>query len=902
MLIADPTFVLNPPPNGARHGELVPFALTIGNVGDLPIGDLTLQLALHEGLEIAEETVSVDDVRVLPSDMRYQDGAVLISPGIVEAGATATLRGLLRVRVPDPRDVDALAVVGTLSGSGIPTFRIDGEIPIDHRPAFARGTTFLAPLEYDGDVFTVAATVTNPEALAIERLRIQWDIAEAKVVGPAIKDGDHETPLRPTALDDRAALFTDLGTLDALARTTVMLRLRPHRTDADHRTMRVRATLLAGSERVLLGEVERRVAAEANLTASQIEILDHAPLRLGLPIEAQLTLRNDGDGPARDVRIALDLPDYLATNLPDVGNGSRWRTVAGNLPAGSSLSTAIVFELTAPPGTDEITVPVSIDAEGCAAVALTPIHFATPSDPLVDPPEIQVNALDGGQLLFLSRIINRGDGIARGLSVRVADGELIVLRSTEIDGYIVDDIGPRSALVDGLAIGDLPPGAFRDVTWITAPLDEGAYRMRVFVRDQNGSEVDAQSIPCRPRFEQNLAKALPDPRRLDNRTTLERSVRRPTVSRVDEPALPANERVALGGGGDEAPSNALPPPRDNVPAPLAEEQETSHVQHALPRPPEPSASDARTDDVHHDDTAQRTQAPEAAQHDPATARYEAALEDALDVQPEVPATPAYEQQQAAEIAPPPVASTSQSHETEEPVAAAADQHGAEHERHPDEPVPAGDAPEAIPPTAGDHDLRADGGEDETQSAILVADPHDPRLSMRFEVVRALTGVVGIGWWRHILAARALMAPTVPGNPEAREAYARLYNAFDEPLRAIYPTLFSEPLHANTEWVAKLSANDEVARAALTPFLATTHLPLTEGKGAMYLDTMMPQLLPDDFGQASEPMQNYKRELRRVFGYSSIAQMDEAARLARYGGAPHATLDTILEEVIREVDG
>jgi hypothetical protein len=902
LLMAEPMFVLNPPPSGARHGDLIPFALTIGNIGEIPLVDLQLNLESREGIEIAEESISIDDVRLLPTDITYgfvatemtfHHHAIQIAAGIVEPGATSTLRGLLRVRITDPRDIDALPVIGSITGRNLPTFRIDAEIPIDHRPAFARGTTFLGPLEYDGDVFTVAATVTNPETHPIERLRVQWDIAEAKVVGSAIKDGDQEVPLRPTALDDRAALFTDLGTLAPLARTTVMLRLRPHRSDSDQRIMRVRATLLAASERVTLGEVERRVPADANLGASQIEILDHAPLRLGLPIEAKLMLRNDGDGPARDVRVALDLPDYLRCNLPAATDGSRWRTVAPSLPPGSALSTTIIFELTAPPPHEEIVIPVSIDAEGCTAVALPSIHFATPSDPLVDPPEIQVSPLENGQLVFLARVINRGDGIARDLSVRTTDSELIVLRSTEVDGYLLDDIGPRSALVDGLTIGDLPPAAFRDITWVVAPLSETAYRTRVFVRDHTGREVEAQSIPCRPRFEQNLAKALPGPRRLDNRTTLERSIRRPTVSRVDEPSLPSTDRVALNPAISE-PTNALPPPQAapdtatdtagnaSTPGTATHDADHSHAEQSVAQPDG------------HDASAQIQ--PETALTDATPLRTDETTNEVEIVPP--PPEPAIDRDPPLDIAPNPPAGepAAQAQAAADPVTTDAHQ--------PTAPDHTGEADAATPPeipfVAPAPDERP-GDQQTAFSTTLVADPNDPKLAWRIEFVRALTSVVGIGWWRHVLAARALIAPTITGSSEACEAYAELYHAFEEPLRNIYPTLYSDPLHANTEWVAKLSASDDLARNALNRFLALTHLPVSEGQGAMFLDTAMPQLLPDEFGIASETMANYKRELRRIFGYSTIAQMDEGARIARYGGSPHVTLDSMLEEIVREVD-
>jgi hypothetical protein len=871
----EPELRIDAPEHGVRRGDLVTFHLTLRNKTASAVNELRVNLDRVSDLALISDTISLDSVRVIPDDIREHPDVISVLLGRLEPDAEVVLRGALRVQIENPRLIDAIPITGSVAAPRLPTYRFEGETLVDRRPAFAPTTTYLTAIEPDGEAFRIRGLITNAEPYRLERLRVRLDVSDA--VPNDHVDVDHREPilLRPTALDDSASLFADLGGLDPGERVGFSLGLRPARGDSDFRTMRVRAALQVDDDLVELGDEEFRVPGRSTLDRSSLQRQDDRALRLGMPCEAILEIRNDGDSPARDVRLCLDLPPSVGASVPEAAAGARWRTIAAVLPPGSVIATTITFFLLEPPTDPHAIVRASIDAEGHAEVDFDAVTFATPTDPLVDPPALQVQPLDDGRIAFFARVANVGDGAARGVTVRVENPEYIMARMTAVDSVLVDDVGPHSALAEALSLGDLAPGAFRDVTWYTAPTSDAPYTTTVAVSYEGLHEaMRATSVPTKPRIVPALSSSLPEPRRLTGGVTAERTPRRTLVRVVEEAAGsalgPAPRADAL--AANDSLQAALPWSTPPVAQPPAVDNEQDQRTPALA-----------------DGSATATAASSASTegHDGA----ETPFADAERTKAEVHALATSDD----------VAGPAASGGTGEPPAPRPDAAAAASVQQSADALPI--APSPVPEVA-------------SEDNEPTAEPVKPVLRISFDrptgaAALAIAGKIvdtdALGWWRHILAMRVFLAESLPAEVPAdiQTAYTEMRRLLNEPIKTVFGPIFADGFVPDEAWIDALSANDEAALVALDIVLAGLPAIKTSpiATGSVRLDNALPHFLPDVHGspEIDECLGFYKQSAVRLFGYDGIVKLTEAARRDKYSGAPNATLDDRLRNIVRAAE-
>jgi hypothetical protein len=887
-----PQLTIEAPPEGVRRGDLVGFRLSLRNDGAAPIEGLSVALQRVPSLVLLYDTITLDDARVIASDVATHEDVVGINVGRLDAEAIAVLSGSFRVEVENPREIDALPISGTVTAPRLSTtYRFDSEVLVDRRPSFAPTTTYLGPIEptSDGD-FRVRGMITNSERYRIERLRVLFESADA-VLDDHVKVDDNRVNLRSTALEESAGLFADFDGIGTGERIEFTLGMRVARGDADFRTLRLRATMQVDDDHIRLGEQEYRVPGHANLFSSVLERIDERPFRLGMPVEARLAIRNTGDSPARDIRLALDMPRHVGASIPEANAGGRWCTIAPMLPPGSEMATTVTFYLKEPAPDAVTRIVASIDAEGFSEIVVGELAFATPSDPLVDPPALQAQPLPDGRIAMLARVANLGDGIAKGVWLHVADGDIIVPRTTQVDGIPVEDLGHRSQLATQLVLGTLEAGAFREVLWHAAPPTDALYRTRVVVGYEGGREMEALSVPTKPRSNAALTTSLPEARRLTSGATAERTPRRTIVrvveERAEEAGALASQRDARALIAEDTRALAAAPEIPTEPPVPIEALPAATFE--VPEPPVPIVPTPPANEV----------APDNVVADGGTERVGETLSLAVD--PNAPAasqSAPLESEPVVEKQPDPAAEEVQA-ENAEPVV----------ETQPDAPV------EEVQPENAEHvvetqpDAPAEEVEPENSepvAPVLHADLASPPFQRGVITVRKLLESDAIGWWRHVMTMRILLVEAIPElSGDTAAAYENLRKLVSQPVFKAFPRLFTPDFKPNDEFIDAISLNDEAALEQLDVVLAGTPWISTNAiaQGSARLDHVLPHFLPDTVEDANldGPLRDYKGSLVRLYGYEQTIALSHGARRSKYSGAPNGTLDERLRMFIEAMD-
>lgn len=916
--VLDASLHVEAPATGVRRGDMFALVGTIVVRGPIPASDVVLVLAPLGGADVRVEEITIDGIRPIAPDLNWQDDKLHIRLGHLAGGRSVSLRMPLRVTIDDPKAIDALRIDADLQAQGIPSQALSVDIAVDRRPAFLSTSTFLGAIVDLDDRFAVHAQITNADGGRIERVRVRYetvDVVPDKVVFISRNDGDpQESPLRPSALNESANLFVDLGALDAGERVRVVMPFRPARGQDGFRTMVVRATLLADDETLPLGIAERRIPGRVDMRASSVTRLDESPLRLGMPTEMKLQIRNDGDSPAHDIRLALDLPNAVAASLPEPADGARWRPLIPMLPPGGAVETTLTLYLNAPPAAGHASVRVSIDAREQSELALATLEFDTPSDPLIDPPRVRTLALDDGHIALIARVTNHGDGTASDVIIWVEDAADILLRTTSVDGQPAPDRGARPVLAEGLRLGDLEPGAYRDVTWVAAPQTAEPYRCTVAARvGEHGEVMRTATIPTRPRHRTGVSTPLPSARRIGAEDDLAASIAglRPGVPdraqlriplegaptpapRVDVPPAIASDAVAaLTGGSDRLPpavdaaasehdlqarlaaaASSIPAPPPPEPAPLA--------------PPEPRPSAAVTTGNAGEggtDTSGDRAEPVVAAAPP--------VEGAATVVPPVVDEAAHDGSGAAGAR----------SETQSQAQTEIESHGngADHDGdHTGDLLDEVDTP--VTPVNASGDQTAQPTVQRGERFTIVSSFLAPNVQKARRMAQSMIDIQGLGWWRHVMFIRTMLPERMPIDGPALEAWNSLRDAFTEPLNRVFPTTLNDPFHATDAFVEALSVNDSDAIAALDVLLADQRVPIFVGTatGSTMLDVALPSLLPDTLGDEllDQAWAAYKAAATRLFASASIQAMSEAERRIKYTNA-NATLDEALGFVLRD---
>ena len=590
-MLKPPSFDVLYAPEGVRNGDVLQWYMPLENPSGRPVHDVQVKLELPASLELLEDSLAIDDVRVLSTDVGVDEHDVTIAVGRLDAVHTTMLRGVFLSHADRNDPNETLPVRGSVSAPSLTKYDIGVDLPIDRRPAFATTQTYLSEMRpAENGAYLVDATITNAESATIERVRIRWELAG---VLPLDAKDDRGTPLvlQPGSYRGHPCLITDLATLQPNERRTITLRVEPTLAAEAERTIAVAAALLVDSTPVSLGVSRLEIAAQPDLHSSSLKCASDT-LRTGIPRRVQLTIANTGASAAHDVRIAPDIPEgVVLEGLRDSDEGSRWIRLAQMLPPGSSLTTSLLVRLVENPRGDKVVLRATLDASNVSPIDLQPLVLETPSAPLLQQPELSLEPMDHGMLLVRARLANLGDGPATSVILRIPpdDHSDVVNGTTRIDGIPDPVPGLRAAILTGLPIGTLVAGSYREVEWLVSPDASRPYRATLIVdaEDAHGIKLPsltAQSAPRIPRPFARLATALPEARRLaDNEevrapersTTVRATIARdelqsPEESSQLEASAPANALAAGTPAVDDTPTAN----RENVAASVVQQEQT----------------------------------------------------------------------------------------------------------------------------------------------------------------------------------------------------------------------------------------------------------------------------------------------------------------------------------------
>jgi hypothetical protein len=506
------------PEDGARHNEICPFMLTISNTGIASARDVQLDLRIPDGVEISTELLTIDDIRVLSADRTIEDGTFTLKFGRLAPGATVIARGGFTVSADTLTDDPNVTLDGTILAANIPPIVVRSGITVDRAPVFVPNSTFIGDhITNDNGTIDVDITITHPEPRPINHAYLQLELEGARLEAVYTAEWGPQLPVQPSTVGNRRVINVKLGRIEPDQRLTPRIHLIPTPSSTEEHIIRMRAILNADSNNVDLGERRYVIPGRADLTSSHLDKRDTSPLRLNMPTTIHLMLHNTGTVPARDVRVSFTPPDNVHLAMPMEPTG-RWYTLTNSIPPGGSAGLPIVAHLIAPPTADIVTIGASVDAENAPEVTLEAITLMTPSSPHLRATVPTTASPQQGLLHVASRITNEGDGVAREVSISVPHDDHPLPRMTTVDGAFIEETTPISKLVEGIDLGDLLPGTYRDVTWMVSP-PATTYRASCKVTSANGDEpIELSSLPTVAHIQKAFASTLPAARPLDEQT------------------------------------------------------------------------------------------------------------------------------------------------------------------------------------------------------------------------------------------------------------------------------------------------------------------------------------------------------------------------------------------------
>jgi hypothetical protein len=505
--------------NGARHQDLCPFILSITNAGNIAARETEMNLSLPEGVSVALDLLTIDDVRVLTEDRTLSPDLFNLQIGRLAPGATTIARGAFIVSAGTTNDDTTLTFEGFIKADNTQPTPLHRGISIDHAPLFVPHSTYIAdPVEKDDGSLQLDVVITHSEARPISNAYLQLEVHGARI--SSVGNGTLGTyTLQPTTVANRNVMNVKLGRLDPDQRIIARIQLAPTPSNEQEHKIDIHAALLADGHNINLGTREYTIPGKADLRQSTLEQYGAGPLRLNMPSTIYLSLRNHGTVPAKDVRVAFELPHDVVIDMPTEPHG-RWYPLVAALPPGGSAGMPITIHLIRPPTAPKLVITAAVDAENAHDFALEPIAVDTPSTPDIRATEPNTRALEHGMIAVATRISNEGDGTATGVVLLVPNTDHPMPRTTTVDGSLVAEDTTASVLIEGLDLGDLPPGTFREITWIVAPPAK-SYRANITVTSTNSDHpkgIKRSSKPTTSHLRHGFATELPDARLLDDVT------------------------------------------------------------------------------------------------------------------------------------------------------------------------------------------------------------------------------------------------------------------------------------------------------------------------------------------------------------------------------------------------
>jgi uncharacterized repeat protein (TIGR01451 family) len=250
-------------------------------------------------------------------------------------------------------------------------------------------------------------------------------------------------------------------------------------TIEDQTQLRLHATLLTAQvARIDLGAPVHVVDSRPRFatTSSLLAACSDEALRFRRASLFRLTLVNEGTDNARDVRVALDLPEELEFESVDDATRDGNAVVFGDIPAGQRREAVLHIRLVGiAPGDEPLTLAGHVSGLNVVPFGLNAIELATHAEAsftqatLSAQPAETVDA--GAQIAYTLVLPNSGDGIAKLLTTRVSSltNGVYAQGTTTVNGIALQDRAGTSLLFgdDGLRLADVGPAIEVIVSWRT---------------------------------------------------------------------------------------------------------------------------------------------------------------------------------------------------------------------------------------------------------------------------------------------------------------------------------------------------------------------------------------------------------------------------------------------------
>ena len=468
---------LRAPDAGVRDCDTLPFAVHINNSGGLAAHDVLITLPLSPDIELIPSLVTLDHVRMIADDIVVQanpQGSLLtLRCGRIPPHSATIVHGAFRLSVAPNIDTERISFDGSVTERGGTRARIRGSVQIDRSPRFAPQTTYLSDIfADDAGRYHTTITITNSQTADIINASVRLVTHNARLSSARLVQDDDDTvcSITPSTIAETPTSVVSIGTIPTQGRRTLRLQLEPLPSHTDRESLIALGAVLAVDGNLIdLGVRESTITHRVDLTTSTLTLASSdSVLRLGMPCDLKLMVTNSGTAPAKDVRLALDLPPAAHARIFGPAHG-RWHTILPYIPPGGTLGVTLTIELDEPAQGQDAIILAHLDAANAPATQLAPVTVPTPTAPLVNVRAPKVRLKDHGLLSVEVVVENVGDGPAHNVSIMVPADNAPLARATTIDGQALTELSPTSALIEGVNLGSLEPGTYRTVTWLIAP-------------------------------------------------------------------------------------------------------------------------------------------------------------------------------------------------------------------------------------------------------------------------------------------------------------------------------------------------------------------------------------------------------------------------------------------------
>jgi uncharacterized repeat protein (TIGR01451 family) len=483
-------------------GERIPLVLAAKNIGTATARDLSLTIALPDGLAYIAGSLSIDGAYAPDRGAAPE----LFKLGDLEPDRTIEVAIAAIVQSPLPNGFSLRPQARVMWSRGERTFerrlsvRSTPRFPADFNRIERETPQRIGP--GDAVVYSIALANMGTDVATAPRLQLTPDqgLRVSRVI-----DGMTELGIGADGI----------VALDPLE-PGVARRLRVEGSVAgvieDQKSLRLKALLLPSPDaRIELGAPVHIIESlpKFSVTTSRLTVDSVEAPRLRRVSKFRLTLTNEGTDCAHNIRVALNMPEELRIDGIDNALLDGDAIAFGEIPAGQTRAAVLRVRLVGiVAGGDPMTITARVSGSNVVPLNLTPIELETRGEAafregatLMSRPANTIQA--GGELIYTLRLHNSGDGSAKHLTARISQLKNAVYAqgSTTVNGVALADHGGSSLLLGdaGLHLADIGIGVEVVIGWraiVNMPLPSGTkIEAAACVRWDDASEIAVEAAP-----------------------------------------------------------------------------------------------------------------------------------------------------------------------------------------------------------------------------------------------------------------------------------------------------------------------------------------------------------------------------------------------------------------------